>query len=99
MSGLVNPGGASGARASSAHVRELKDVVRSTLKLQASTTVMIQQLACTESDCPPVETIVAVLESPRRSWKFSTPTEDLPPSLLRDTLVANPEGLDHDKRD
>lgn len=99
MPAMVNPGGAPAARASSAHLGELKDVVRSTLDLAPSTAVMIQQLACTEPDCPPIETIVAVLETPRRSWKFSVPSADLSPSSLRNTLVVYPEGLDHDKHD
>lgn len=77
----------------------LKDTVRSTLSLDADETVLIQQLACTEPGCPPVETVVAVLGSPRRSWKFATPTAEITPAHLRDTLKNHSKGRDHDDHD
>ena len=96
---LVNPGGSRppDAKASMAHTTELKDVVRSTLALEADEAILIQQLACIEPGCPPTETVVAVLGSPRRSWKFAMPTADVTVPLLRDTLTKHPKGRNHDE--
>ncbi|MBO0680824.1 hypothetical protein JRC04_25440 [Mycolicibacterium sp. S2-37] len=94
----MSPGGGRPAhdRAPAAHVLLLKDVVRSTLALEAEEAVLIQQLACAEPDCPPVETVIAVLGTPRRTWKFAMTTVTVNPALLRETLVNHPRGRDHD---
>lgn len=98
---LVNPGyNAMPARkASAAHLVDLKDVVRRELGLDAETTVLIQQLACAEPGCPPVETVVAVLAATRRSWKFANATTDVTPSDVRDALQKYPKGREHDHDD
>ena len=95
---LVNPGNnvAAAPKASATHIADLKDVVRSELELDAETTVLIQQLACTEPGCPPVETVVAVLGATRRSWKVLSPTIDVAPSDVRDMISKFPKGREHD---
>lgn len=96
---LVNPGNkvaAAAPKAAAAHLADLKDTVRGELALDADTTVLIQQLACTEPGCPPVETVVAVLGATRRTWKFSTPTTDVTPAGLRGVLREHPKGREHD---
>jgi hypothetical protein len=99
MAALVNPGGRKpvGQKASTVHLRSLKDVVRSTLALDPGEAIVVQQLACVEPGCPPVETVVAVLGAFQRSWKFATPTADVTPALLRDTLINHPKGRIHDE--
>lgn len=99
---LVNPGNTAATPASkesAAQVAELKDLVRSELSLDAEVTVLIQQLVCREPGCPPVETIVAVLGTPRRSWKFPVPTSDITPAALRAVLSTYPKGRQHDHDD
>ena len=99
MRGLVNPGGSSESsptRASQQHVAGLKDVVRSALALDAQSMVLVQQLACTEPGCPPVETVVAVLGSPRRTWKIPNPTADVSTDGLRALITEHPKGTNHD---
>lgn len=96
---LVNPGNNTTApvpKASAAHLAGLKDVVRRALELDAETTVLIQQLACTEPGCPPVETVVAVLGATRRSWKLPSPTTDVTPAALRDLMAKYQRGREHD---
>ena len=98
MPGLVNPGGGnrSGApKASAAHIGRLKDVVRSVQRIDADAPVLVQQLLCTEPGCPPLETIVAVLGPPRRTWKFPLPADDLSPEQLRAAIVDHPKGSIH----
>ena len=95
---LVNPGNntTSAPKASATHLASLKDAVRGELGLDTETTVLIQQLACTEPGCPPVETVVAVLGTARPTWKFSTPTTDVTLEALRDVIAKYPRGREHD---
>lgn len=101
MAGLVNPGGRAALprKAPAAHLGTLKDTVRGALSLGADGAVLVQQLACTEPGCPPVETVVAVLTAPRRSWKFHGPAANLTAARLREALIEHPEGHDHDDHD
>lgn len=61
MRGLVNPCSTAGSapKAGADHINRLKDVVRKAAGLDADAPVLVQQLACVESGCPPVETVVA----------------------------------------
>ena len=94
---LVNPGKNTPPlpRASAQQLADLKHVVRTELDLYAEATVLIQQLACAEPGCPPVETVIAVLVTPRRSWKFASPATDITPQALRDMIATYPEGREH----
>jgi hypothetical protein len=95
MRGLVNPGGATGSAPDAGHIGRLKEVVRTAHRLDADAPVLVQQLACAEPGCPPVETVVAALGPPRRTWKFPKPTADVSPSELRAAIVNHPEGCTH----
>lgn len=100
MRGLVNPGGATGDAAPNAdHVAQLKNVVRTLSRLDAEAPVLVQQLACTEPGCPPVETVVALLGPPRRTWKFAKPTNEVSIEELQAELVASPQGGIHANHD
>ncbi|WP_198290963.1 hypothetical protein [Mycobacterium sp. 155] len=96
MRGLINLGGAAAFPPSSEHITRLKDVVRAVAQLEAAAPVLVQQLACAEPGCPPVETVVAVLGPPRRTWKFPKPTIDISAAELRAELLNHPHGDDHD---
>ncbi len=98
---LVNPGGAAGSAPTVAteHVCLLKDVVRAEQRLDAVAPVLVQQLACAEPGCPPVETVVAALGPPRRSWKFPKPAVDVSPDDLRAAIANHPEGITHADHD
>lgn len=97
MRGLVNPGGGTGSMPAvpAQHVNVLKDAVRDALSLDVDDPVLVQQLACAEPDCPPVETVVASLGPPRRTWKFPKPTVDVSPAELRGAIDHHPEGIHH----
>ena len=99
MPGLVTPGGRSGPlilpKASVEHIDCLKDTVRWVHGLDADTPVVVQQLACAEPGCPPVETVVAVLGHPRRVWKLSKATTDVSPTELRTIIAHQPDGGTH----
>jgi hypothetical protein len=97
--GPVNLGGAAAFTPNSEHLNLLKHIVRTVARLDSAAPVLVQQLACTEPDCPPVETVIAILGPPRRTWKFPKPTIDVAAAELRAALVAYPDGDDHDHLD
>lgn len=102
MRGFVNPGEKSAsktARPDPDHVTALKAGVRETLQLNPDETVVVQQLACAEPGCPPVETVIAVLGTPRRTWKIPTPTAAVSTAELGELLNRHPEGNPHDHTD
>ncbi|MBE1603436.1 transcriptional repressor [Actinopolymorpha pittospori] len=74
------------------HTAALKETVRDALDLGLDHTVVIQQLACAEPDCPPIETVVAVLSptEPPRRWTLHQPlsavTADDIRTIIRTTV-------------
>jgi hypothetical protein len=77
------------SRSAGADTPALKAVVRDVLGLDGRHTVMVQQLACAEPGCPPVETVVAVLatgEVPRR-WTIHKPLSDVTANDIRAALT------------
>lgn len=41
-------------------------------------TLMVSQLACTEPGCPPIETVIAILDvGNQRTWKIHKPLVDI----------------------
>jgi hypothetical protein len=57
----------------------IKDWTREVFHLNDKTTVMVTELECREPGCPPVETVIAVLEGPgrRRQYKIHTLAADV----------------------
>jgi hypothetical protein len=83
------PGPVGLTRTPAASTGTLKSVVRQVLGLDDRHTVVVQQLRCAEPDCPPVETVVAVLaagQAPRR-WTIHKPLSDVTSQDVRDTIT------------
>lgn len=100
MPGIVIPGGAgSSPRAPVEHIRRLKLIVRSVRHLDEDAPILVQQLACGEPGCPPVETVIADLGPPRRAWKFAKPAAEIGHEELVTALNDHPGGIDHDDHD
>jgi hypothetical protein len=74
------------------HVRMLKAMVREQLSLTEAVPVVISELRCADEDCAPVETVIAVLATPTRTWKVRTPQAQLSPGDLRILLAGHPFG-------
>ncbi|MGK5530436.1 hypothetical protein [Streptomyces sp. URMC 129] len=72
----------------------LKQTVRHLLGLDDDTAVVIQQLACAEPGCPPLETVIAVLPpgGPARRWTLHRPVEQVTDDDVRTLLATAPEG-------
>ena len=91
MAGSQNPfvrlgGSPAPARAD---VPALKDAVRDVLGLGAEDAIVIQELACAEPGCPPVETVIGVLSAgaPARRWTLHQPVSGLTAEAIRAALT------------
>jgi hypothetical protein len=57
-----------------ARTRALKDLVRSQFKLGDDDGVFVAEIACGETDCPDVETVIAIfISGQRREFKVRKP--------------------------
>jgi hypothetical protein len=80
---LTGTGGAARGRRASA----IAALVRITLALPEDIAVTVQQLACREPGCPPVETIIAVLAVPPRCWTVHRPLVEVDDDLVISLLT------------
>ena len=53
-------------------VTSIKKWVGSLLKLDSMTTVFVTQLECAEPDCPPVETVIALIKAGEKTRQKKT---------------------------
>jgi len=53
-------------------IRKIKDWAYECLPISAEATVSVMELECREPGCPPLETVIAVMELGKetRQWKF-----------------------------
>jgi hypothetical protein len=58
-------------------IREIKAWVYEILEIDEEIPISISQLRCTEPDCPPVETVIAVMTSPAKQYKIHQPVDAL----------------------
>lgn len=70
----------------------LAALVRTVLDLPDDVVVAVQQLACREPGCPPVETVLAVLGTPPRRWAIRRPLAEIDDDLVADLLTHDPQG-------
>ncbi len=77
------------SRTPAVSVSALKAAVRDALDLDAEHTVVIQELACAEADCPPVETVIAVFSpnNQSRRWTLHSPLVEVTAADIRTTLT------------
>jgi hypothetical protein len=59
--------------------RQIKEWAREALALPAEATLMVSELACSEPGCPPLETVIAVLDDTDapRHFKIHRPMTDV----------------------
>lgn len=60
-------------------VERIKAWTRATWALSEEATVMVTELECREAGCPPIETVIALLEGPgkTRQFKIHKPAGDV----------------------
>jgi hypothetical protein len=84
-------------RPGAARARGIGDLVRATLGLPADVAVTVQQLACREPGCPPIETVIAVLQRPPRRWTLHRPVAEIDNGLVTGLLTNDPYGETHEQ--
>ena len=55
-------------------VAEIKQWVAEVFRLRPETSVLVTELRCTEPGCPPVETVVTILDTPGQPRHHKLPT-------------------------
>jgi hypothetical protein len=60
----------SSRRADPKRIAEVKKWVAEIFGLGADVSVMVTELRCTEPDCPPLETVIAILDQPGQPRQF-----------------------------
>ena len=51
-------------------VQYLKTLIYEILEIDSEIPVSISQLQCSEPDCPPIETVIAVMTNPAQQYKI-----------------------------
>ena len=89
---LIRPAGSPGAVR--AGVPALKAAVRDVLGLGDEDAIVIQELACAEPGCPPMETVIGVLTAgrPARRWALHQPLSALTAEAVRSALIEGDTG-------
>jgi hypothetical protein len=69
----------------------IKEWVKSVFQLDESITVMVTELQCTEPGCPPLETVIAIMDRPGmpRQYKLH--------KAIAEVTLADIEGLREDR--
>ena len=76
----MNVFGGQGPSVPAQHLDALKSAVRTRFGLDADAPVMLTELQCAEPDCPPIETVIALLAAgANRRWKIFKPLRDVAP--------------------
>ncbi len=58
-------------------LQQLKAQLADLLKLDAETTISINQLQCREPGCPPVETAIIIFSQPTQQYKIHKAVSDI----------------------
>ena len=52
------------------HVRRVKEWTRTAFELSDEVSLLVTQLECREENCPPLETVIAILDTPGQPRQF-----------------------------
>lgn len=58
-------------------IRQIKNWLYETLSIDKEVHISLSQLSCTEPDCPPVETVIAVMLNPAQQYKIHKPIAEI----------------------
>lgn len=80
-------------RSDPAQVAAIKDWTRAAFHLPVDTAVLVTELQCTEEGCPPLETVIAILDTPGipRQYKVYKPLREVTGADIN-ALAARPSG-------
>ncbi|NER82082.1 MAG: hypothetical protein F6K42_21485 [Leptolyngbya sp. SIO1D8] len=71
-------------------IQQLKAWVSEILDLPADVPISISQLQCHEPDCPPVETVIAVMTQPTQTFKVHAAVGEIGREAVVQALTKDP---------
>ena len=67
----------SNLKANSKNLQQIKYWTYQRLNIDSEIPISINQLQCHEPDCPPVETVIAIMTSPPQQYKIHKPISEI----------------------
>ena len=67
----------SNVKSDRSQIQQIKNWTSQRLNLDSEIPISINQLQCHEPDCPPVETVIAVMTSPPQQYKIHKPISEI----------------------
>lgn len=64
-------------KANSEKIQQIKNWTYQILDINSEIPISINQLQCHEPECPPVETVIAVMTSPPQQYKIHKPISEI----------------------
>jgi len=64
-------------KANTEQTRQVKEWIYQALKLDEEIPISLSQLQCTEPNCPPLETVIAVMKNPVEQYKIHKPIAEI----------------------
>jgi hypothetical protein len=73
--------------------RQIKTWVAEALHIDGETTLLVTERQCSAPDCPPVETVIAVMETqqPIRQYKLHKPLAEITPEDISALTTVQPK--------
>jgi hypothetical protein len=67
----------------------IKQWTRDIFSLSEEAVIMVSELQCHEPDCPPIETVIAIMQTgvPQRTFKIHKPIDQIGQSELEELLT------------
>lgn len=75
--------------ASPAAIQRLKTWTYEALALSSDVPISISQLQCHEPGCPPIETVIAVMNQPTQTYKIHTAADDVTQAQVQQALQGH----------
>lgn len=70
-------------------VQQLKTLIYEILKIDSEIPVSISQLQCSEPDCPPIETVIAVMTNPAQQYKIHKSVAEINQTDISKLIQSN----------
>lgn len=66
----IDPLGQARSNSNAEYIQHIKSWTRAALQIDEDISLLVSELRCTEEGCPPIETVIAVLEIPDKPVQF-----------------------------
>lgn len=77
------------SKTNSAKIREIKNWVYQHLAIDPEIPISVSQLQCHEPDCPPLETVIAIMRTPPQQYKIHQSIEEIQELDIKQLALLN----------